>query len=153
MLTLQSGSASRNCAGVTRRAALRAGFLGLAGLGLPDYLRAKASTRGLTAPGSPEGSSDRSVILVWLDGGPSQLETYDPKPDAPAEYRGPFGVAKTRTPGVGLSALMPRTAERFDKVSLVRSLHHDNGDHFAAAHWMTTGRFGSNAASQAQKYP
>jgi hypothetical protein len=145
MLTLQSGFASRNCAGLTRRAALKAGFLGLAGLGLPSYLRAKAA--------QPGGSSDRSVILVWLDGGPSQLETYDPKPDAPAEYRGPFGVAKTRTPGVVLSSLMPRTAERFEKVSLIRSLHHDNGDHFAAAHWMTTGRFGSNAANQAQKYP
>src|SRR5262249_3639340 len=142
-----------NCAGVTRRAALKAGFLGLAGLGLPDYLRAKSETRGLTSPGSREGSSDRSVILIWLDGGPSQLETYDPKPDAPAAYRGPFGVAKTCIPGVVVSDLMPRTAARLDKVSLIRSLHHDNGDHFAAAHWMTTGRFGSNAANQAQKYP
>jgi hypothetical protein len=93
------------------------------------------------------------VILIWLDGGPSQLETYDPKPDAPAEFRGPFGVAKTRTPGVVVSELMPRTAERFDRLSLIRSLHHDNGDHFAAAHWMLTGRFGSTAGNQAQKYP
>jgi hypothetical protein len=145
MLTIQSGSASRNCSGHTRRAALKAGFLGLAGLGLPDYLRAKAA--------QPVNPADRSVILIWLDGGPSQLETYDPKPDAPAEYRGPFGVAKTRTPGVNFSALMPLSADRFDKLSVIRSLHHDNGDHFAAAHWMTTGRFGSNAANQAQKYP
>jgi uncharacterized protein (DUF1501 family) len=144
MLTLHSGSASRNCQGLTRRAALRAGVLGVAGLGLPDYLRARQE----------QGSaSDKSVILIWLDGGPSQLETYDPKPDAPAEYRGPFGVCKTRTPGVQLSALMPETARRIDRVSLIRSLHHDNGDHFAAAHWMTTGRFGSSALNQSQKFP
>lgn len=145
MLTLHTGPASRNCEGFTRRAALKAGFLGAAGLGLPDLLRAKAE--------QPSASADKAVILIWLDGGPSQLETYDPKPDAPAEFRGPFGVSKTRTPGVNLSALMPETAKRFDKVSLVRSLHHDNGDHFAAAHWMTTGRFGSNAVNQAQKFP
>ena len=144
MLTLQSGSASRNCQGFTRRAALKAGFLGLAGLGLPDYLRARQEQHS---------TGDRAVILVWLDGGPSQLETYDPKPDAPAEYRGPFGVCKTAIPGVCVSALMPETAKRIDKVSLVRSLHHDNGDHFAAAHWMTTGRFGSTSVSQAQKFP
>jgi hypothetical protein len=154
MLTIQTGPASRNCQGHTRRAALKAGFLGVAGLGLPQYLRARANADGgLTSPGSPTGSHEKSVILIWLDGGPSQLETYDPKPDAPAEYRGPFGVAKTRTPGVFVSALMPETANRFDKVSFVRSLHHDNGDHFAAGHWMTTGRFGSSAASLPQKFP
>src|SRR5947209_3384693 len=101
MLTLQSGSASRNCQGLTRRAALKAGLLGVAGLGLPDYLRARQE----------QGSaSDRAVILIWLDGGPSQLETYDPKPDAPAEYPGPFGVCKARTPGVQLSAPTAGTA-------------------------------------------
>ena len=139
MLTVRSGLASRNCSGHTRRAALKAGFLGLAGLGLPDYLRAKAATRGLTAPGSPVGPADRSGILIWLDGGPSQVETFDPKPDAPAGYRGPFGVARTRTPGVNFSARMPRCAARFDRLSVVRSLHHDDGDRFAAAHGMTIG--------------
>jgi hypothetical protein len=145
MLALQIGPAAKNCQGFTRRAALKAGFLGLAGLGLPQYLRAKAQ--------QPFTTTEKSVILIWLDGGPSQLETYDPKPEAPAEVRGPFGIAKTRTPGVNLSALMPESAKRFDKFSIVRSLHHDNGDHFAAGHWMTTGRFGSTAVSLPQKYP
>ena len=154
MLAIHSGPAYRNCQGHTRRAAIKAGFLGVAGLGLPQLLQAKADTRGLTSPGSPPaGSNELSVILVWLDGGPSQLETYDPKPDAPAEYRGPFGVCKTNAPGVLTSALMPETARRFGKVSFIRSLHHDNGDHFAAGHWMTTGRFGSTAVSLPQKYP
>jgi Protein of unknown function (DUF1501) len=130
----------------TRRAALKAGFLGLGALALPDLLRARAASKGST-------TNDKACILIWLDGGPSQLETFDPKPDAPAEYRGPFGVCKTRVPGVNVSALMPQVAKRIDKVALVRSLHHDNGDHFAAAHWMTTGRFGSTSVSQTQKFP
>lgn len=134
-----------NVAAPNRRAVLRLGLLGATGLALPDVLRAQATPARAT--------SEKSVILIWLDGGPSQLETYDPKPEAPTEFRGPFGVAKTRLPGVFLSDLMPHTAARLDKVSLVRSLHHDNGDHFAAAHWMTTGRFGSNSVNQAQKYP
>src|SRR6476620_9466899 len=145
MLALHSGPASRNCQGHTRRAALKAGLLAVAGLGLPQLLKAKAS--------QPSGSNELSVILIWLDGGPSQLETFDPKPDAPAEIRGPFGVWKTAIPGVNVSALMPEVAKRINKVALVRSLHHDNGDHFAAAHWMTTGRFGSTSVSQTQKYP
>jgi hypothetical protein len=130
---------------MTRRAALKAGFLGVTGLALPQYLRAREQ--------QSTGSHEKSVILVWLDGGPSQLETYDPKPDAPAEYRGPFGVAKTRAPGVNFSTLMPESAKRFDKLSVIRSLHHDTGDHFAGGHWMATGRFGSTAGNLPQKYP
>ncbi len=144
MLTLTSGPASRNCAGVSRRAALKVGALGVGGLMLPDLLRARADT---------PSAKKKSVILIWLDGGPSQLETYDPKPDAPVEYRGPFGVSKTRTPGVFVSELMPETAKRFEQVALLRSVHHDTGDHFAAAHWVTTGRFGATTANKAQKSP
>src|SRR5262245_17901652 len=138
-------------AGYTRRVALKAGFLGVTGLTLPDFLRAKALAK--EKGGSGSAANDKSVILIWLDGGPSQLETFDPKPDAPAEFRGPFGVCKTRIPGVNVSALMPQVAKRIEKVSLIRSLHHDNGDHFAAGHWMTTGRFGSSAVNLPQKYP
>jgi uncharacterized protein (DUF1501 family) len=146
MLALHTAQASRNCQGVTRRAALKAGFLSVAGLTLPDYLRARAAQSAPT-------TDEKSVILIWLDGGPSQLETFDPKPEAPAEYRGPFGVCKTAIPGVCVSSLMPGVARRINKVSLIRSLHHDNGDHFAAAHWMTTGRFGSTSVNLPQKYP
>ncbi len=135
-------------AGYTRRVALKAGFLGATGLALPDLFRVQAAAK---EKGS--AANDKSVILIWLDGGPSQLETFDPKPDAPAEFRGPFGVCKTRTPGVFTSALMPEVARRFEKLALVRSLHHDNGDHFAAGHWMTTGRFGSSAVNLPQKFP
>src|SRR5581483_8541241 len=145
MLQIQQGPAARNCKGVSRRTALKAGFLGLAGLTLPDLLR-------LRAEGSAE-KKDTAVILLWLDGGPSQLETYDPKPDAPSDYRGPYKAIKTNVTGVYVNELLTNHARHMDKMVLVRSLHHDNGDHFAAAHWMLTGRFGSTAGSMAQKYP
>jgi hypothetical protein len=145
MLQLQQGTAAANCQGMTRRTALKAGFMGLLGLSLSDLLRLRA--QGSTT------RRDTAVILLWLDGGPSQLETYDPKPDAPAEYRGPYGVINTNVPGIRISETLPHHARHADKMIFVRSLHHDNGDHFAAAHWMLTGRFGSTAVSQAQRYP
>jgi uncharacterized protein (DUF1501 family) len=143
MLTVSSGPAARNCAGISRRAALKVGALGVGGLTLPGLLRASEG----------KGTPKKSVILVWLDGGPSQLETYDPKPDAPAEFRGPFGVCKTAAPGVIVSDLMPETAKRFDKLAFLRSVHHATGDHFAAAHWVTTGRFGATTANKTQQHP
>lgn len=133
-----------NLNGVSRRDFLRAGVLGLSGLTLADVLRAKA-----------EGAAvrDLSVILVWLDGGPPQHETYDPKPDAPAEFRGPLKPMSTAVPGVQISELLPYHARLMDKLSIIRSMHHNNGDHFAAAHWMLTGYLGSNAANLAPQYP
>jgi hypothetical protein len=144
MLQIQHGSSHPNCQGMTRRTALKAGFLGLAGLTLPDLLR-------LRAQGS--ATRDKSVILLWLDGGPSQLETYDPKPEAPVEYRGPFGVINTVVPGIRISETLPRHARHADKMVFVRSLHHGTGDHFAGAHWMLTGRFGATTASPSPRFP
>ena len=147
MITLQQPGSRRNCQGISRRTALKAGFLGIAGLTLPDLLRLRAEQPASTT------DKDTAVILLWLDGGPSQLETYDPKPDAPAEFRGPYGTLATKVPGVRVSDKLPHHARHMDKMVLVRSLHHDNGDHFAAAHWMLTGRFGSSAASLSPKFP
>ena len=141
MLELTSPS-PRRCDGVSRRSFLKVGSLGLTGLTLADVLRARAFAAG----GNGTSVSDRSVILIWLDGGPPQHETYDPKPEAPAEYRGPLKAIATALPGVQVSELLPNHARLLDKVSLIRSLHHDNGDHFAAAHWMLTGYLGSNAS-------
>jgi Protein of unknown function (DUF1501) len=143
------GAPFRCCDGVTRRSFLKAGFLGLAGLGLPDLLRAQAAaeSQGL-AP-----SDDLSVILVWLDGGPPQHETYDPKPDAPSEFRGPLRSIDTAVPGIQLAEYLPNHARVMDKMSIIRSMYHNNGDHFAAAHWMLTGFLGSNAADMAPQYP
>ncbi len=143
------GHPFRACDGVTRRGFLRAGALGLGGLALPDLLRAEAAARAVGRP-TPE---DLSVILVWLDGGPPQHETYDPKPDAPIEFRGPLRPIATKVPGVSVSELLPFHARLMDRMSILRSVHHNNGDHFAAAHWMLTGYHGSNSVNLSPQYP
>lgn len=145
----RNGRPIRRCDGHGRRDFLKAGFLGLSGLGLADVLRAEARAK---QDGAPPGR-DLSVILVWLDGGPPQHETYDPKPDAPAEFRGPLGAMKTRVPGIAISELLPYHARMMDKMSIIRSMHHSTGDHFAAAHWMLTGYFGSTAVDLSPQYP
>ncbi|MGI8982730.1 MAG: DUF1501 domain-containing protein [Pirellulaceae bacterium] len=145
MLRISCGTPFPNCQGLSRRTAIKAGFLGLAGLSLGDLNRLRAEGQAK--------KNDKAVILIWLDGGPSQLESYDPKPDAPSEYRGPFGVVQTNVPGIVLSDTLPRHAKLADKMAFVRSLHHGTGDHFAGAHWMLTGRFGSTSVNLPQKYP
>src|SRR5947209_4912321 len=112
MLELRQGPAAANCQGLSRRSALKAGFLGLLGLSLPDLLRLRAAGAAPT--------NDTAVILLWLDGGPSQLETYDPKPDAPAEYRGPYGTIQTKVPGIRLCELLPEHARHADQLIFVR---------------------------------
>lgn len=119
------------CDGVSRRSFLRVGGLGLAGLTLPDILQAKA------AQGS--AARDTAVIQVFLGGGPSHIDTYDPKPDAPAEIKGEFKPIPTKVPGVFLGELLKNQARIMDKLAVVRSLHHDTADHFSGAHWMMTG--------------
>src|SRR5690606_20890037 len=138
-----------NCAGMSRRGLLRAGVLGLTGMNLADLLRAeaRAGANGRNAAG------DASVILIWLDGGPPQHETYDPKPDAPEQVRRPIGAIQTSTPGVFISELLPRHAALMEKFALLRSVHHGNDDHFAAAHWMLTGYLGANAVNMAPVNP
>jgi hypothetical protein len=145
MLNIQSGSTSRNCQGHTRRAALKAGFLGAAGLSMSDLLQLQAA--GLAK------KTDRSVILFWLDGGPSQLESYDPKPEAPLENRGPKTAIQTRLPGSFFCETLSKQAAIADKLAVIRSVKHGTGDHFAAGHWMLTGRFGATSANKQTKYP
>jgi hypothetical protein len=145
MLQIHNGASVSNCQGFTRRTAIKAGFLGLTGLSMADLLRLRAE--GAAA------RNDKAVILLWLDGGPSQLETYDPKPEAPSDYRGPYDTIATNVPGMTISETLPLHARHADKMVFVRSVHHDTGDHFAGAHWMLTGRFGSTSVNLPQKYP
>jgi hypothetical protein len=148
MLELATGSRLVS-ARPTRRGFLKVGCLGLGGLSLSDLLRARAEASG-PARNTP---AERSVILIWLDGGPPQHETYDPKPDAPAEFRGPLKAIPTAIPGILVSELLPQHARLANEISLIRSMHHGTGDHFAAAHWMLTGYLGSNARNLAPQYP
>lgn len=104
-----------------RRWFLKAGALGAAGLSLPHLLQQE----------SLAGSGNRlnSVILLWMRGGPSHIDMWDPKPDAPAEYRGEFGTIPTNVPGINLTDMLPKTASIMDKWSIVRSLHHHDAGH------------------------
>src|SRR5262245_33085724 len=107
---------------LSRRTFLRAGALALGGLTLPQLLAAQERGRANPAP-------DTSVILFWMWGGPSHLETYDLKPDAPTEYRGPFRPIRTTVPGIDICELFPRQAKLAEKFSLVRSIHHTMSAH------------------------
>src|SRR5437588_9054974 len=91
------------CQGISRRGFLQVGFLGAMGLSMPQLLQAQAASK---AAGKPQ----RSVILLWLWGGPSHLDTFDPKPDAPADYKGPFRAVGTNVPGIQICELLPRLA-------------------------------------------
>jgi hypothetical protein len=112
---------SRTCAGLTRRQALQVGGLGVLGLTLADALRVEA------ASARPE--RERACIFLWLDGGPSQLETFDPKPNAPDAVRGPYGAIRTRVPGVQFSELVPMLAARSDRLAVIRSMNHATDAH------------------------
>jgi uncharacterized protein (DUF1501 family) len=107
----------------SRRGLLHAGVLGAAGLTLSQLLRANAA--------APAGAPRRnaSVIILWMRGGPAQHETWDPKPEAPAEYRGEFGVTRTSVPGILLCEYLPLSARIMHKWSIVRSLHHADAGH------------------------
>src|SRR5438874_10997816 len=101
-----------------RRDFLRLGLGALGGLTLPGLFRGRA------AAGVPTAGDRTALVVVWLHGGASHLETYDPKPDAPSEYRGPYQPIRTRVPGLQVSELLPRHAADSHRFSLLRSLAH-----------------------------
>lgn len=140
------GSSGHRGPGLSRRVLLKIGALGIPGFSLPALDRLRAAQ----ADAAPR---DTAVILYWMAGGPSHLDTYDMKPQAPAEVRGPFQAAATRVPGMHLCELLPRHAELADRFALLRSLHHANADHFDAAHWVQTGYHEPRVMGRGQPYP
>jgi hypothetical protein len=108
-----------------RRSFLQAGLLGAAGLSLADLLRSRARA----AEANAGSARPHSVIILWMRGGPSHIDMWDPKPHAPVEYRGEFGVRPTRVPGIILTDLLPRCGRIMDKWSIVRSLYHNDAGH------------------------
>ncbi len=150
MLRINLGRSSRYCDGLSRRSFLQLGVAGMASIGLPQLLRAKAAS----AAAAGSAAKDTSVILIWLDGGPSHLDMYDMKPGAPAEYRGLWKPIHTKVPGFDITEMYPKQAKVTDKFSIVRSLHHNTGDHFAGAHRMlTTKDMGVSGANNNGKFP
>ena len=145
MLEIVDRYSGRNCQGMSRRSALRIGMSGLLGLSSAGLARLRAE--GAAA------ANGKSVILLWLDGGPSHMESYDPKPGAPSEYRGWWKDMPTNVPGIRLSEKLPHHAKQADKMAFLRSVHHDTGDHFSGAHWMLTGRGGASGRDKDPKFP
>ncbi len=127
----------RDCDGITRRDFVRVGGLTALGLSLGEMLKLRAAAAD-SSTGSPPVKA-RSCILIWLDGGPSHLETFDLKPHAPAEVRGPFQPISTAVPGTQICELMPNTARLIDKVALIRSVTSPLGEHNFGAHYLLTG--------------
>ena len=121
MLTIQ-GNARRLCDGLTRRELMQVGGAGLLGMSLPKVLAAEAIE-------TPSAARAKSVLFVFLYGGPSQLETFDMKPDAPSTIRGPFQTIASRTPDLRICEHLPRLAERSDKYCVVRTVNHPQNDH------------------------
>jgi len=118
---------SHNSSRLNRRELLRAGLVGFTGLALPGLIKLRA----LAMPGKPK--SPTAVILVWLRGGASHLETFDPKPDAPSDFRGPYSACDTNVPGIRISELLPQLAQIADKYALLRSMAHTGGGHPAGS--------------------
>jgi len=123
-----------NCDGSSRRDFLKIGALGVGGLMLPDLLRFRAAAK---AEGKP--TKNTSVVWLWLGGGPTQVETFDPKMSAPVEFRSTVDAVKTCLPGVEFGGVFPKMAECADKLAVVRSFAHRNSGHGGGTHWVMTG--------------
>ncbi len=123
------------CNGASRRDFLQVGLASLGGLTLTDMLKLRTEAASKSKQGI-----DTRCILVWLDGGPSHYETFDPKPDAPGGIRGQFGTVKTTIPGVHFSEHLPKLAGCLDKYTVVRSIAHKQNNHGAGNHYLMTGR-------------
>jgi Protein of unknown function (DUF1501) len=130
---------NKRCDGVSRRDFLRIGALSSLGLTLPALLQAEADA----PPANRTRPRAKSVILVYLGGGLSHHDSFDPKPEAPEEIRGIYRPITTNVPGLNIGELLPRIARCMDKVALIRSGAHNNDHHETATNWALSGRFGS----------
>ncbi len=149
MFRIPLGRTPRYCDVVSRRSFLQIGVAGMGAMSLSQMLALREASAAAGA-----AKKDTSVILLWLDGGPGHMDTYDMKPEAPPDYRGIWRPIKTNVSGIEVTELFPLQAKIADKFSVVRSLQHGTGDHFTAGHWMLTGRgAGVGGNSTAGKYP
>jgi Protein of unknown function (DUF1501) len=131
----------RRCGGPSRREVLRVGSLGFLGLGLDDWFRLRARAGETPTPGghTPTKAKAKNCILIWLAGGPSHLDTFDPKPKAPADVRGEFKPISTSVPGVEISEVLPNIARVMNRMTLIRSMTSPESDHGRASQHLLTG--------------
>ena len=149
MLTVWGSSLRRGCDKRARRDFLKIGGTGMCGLSLPGLLRARA-----TAAQQGGELKDTSIIFLFLNGGPSQYETFDPKPDNPLPYRSVVGALQTNVPGTLIGGLFKNVSQQADKFSLIRSYTHTSADHADATHFLMTGHAHRPAAfGAAQNQP
>lgn len=134
MLNVLTQRVRRDCDGTNRRDFLKVGALGATGLLLPDLMRARAAA---TAAG--QQTRNTSVVWLWLGGGPTHVETFDPKMSAPAEFRSTIGAVQTNVPGIEIGSAFPKIARVADKMAFVRSFAHRNSGHGGGTHWVNTG--------------
>ncbi len=134
MLHVQGTRRKPSCDGLIRRDFLKAGALGMGGLMLPDLLRSRAAAAEAGKP-----TKNTSVVWLWLGGGPTQIETFDPKMSAPVEFRSVVGAVKTNVPGVEFGGVFPKMARQMDKLAIVRSFAHGNSGHGGGTHYVMTG--------------
>ena len=134
MLTVYSSRHGHDCEGNSRRDFLQIGALGLTGLTLPGLLRTRAA-----AAGAGEEIKQKSVIWIWLAGGPTHIETFDPKMTAPSEYRSLTGEARTPIPGVTIGGSFGRLASLMDRMAIIRSFAHGDSSHGTATQRLMTG--------------
>src|SRR5437899_8691613 len=128
---------TRNCAGMPRRDFIQLGVGAVVGLGFADILRLRANAAALS-PTKPSGKQV-NCILIWMDGGPTHYETFDPKPDAPKEIRGEFKPIATSVPGVQFCEIVPNLAKAANKLTIVRSICHKDPNHGGGNHYLMTG--------------
>jgi len=135
MLTIRSRAIGRDCEGNTRRDFLRVGSLALGGLTLPQLLQARDQASAASRP-----VNDTAVVLLWLSGGPTHIETFDPKMSAPVEYRSTVGALDTNVPGIQVGGVLPNIAKVADRMAFVRSFAHKNSSHGSATEIVMTGQ-------------
>jgi len=131
--TSSSNRSIKRCDGIRRRDMVRIGCLTGLGLGLSDFFRLQS------VASQPSPARAKACILLWLDGGPSHLETFDLKPNAPLEVRGPFQAINTNVSGIQISELLPETAKVTDKLAIIRSMTSPLGEHGLANQYLLTG--------------
>jgi len=134
MLNLWGNKIRKDCSGVGRRDFLKVGALAMTGLTLPDLLKLRGDAASAGRP-----TRNTSVIWLWLGGGPTHIETFDPKMSAPAEFRSMVGDVQTRVPGLRLGGLFPLMGQMADKMAFVRSFVHGNSGHAGGTHFVMTG--------------
>lgn len=133
------GASAKLCDGLTRREWLRVGGLGTLGLSLPALLQAREGAPAGVLPTDKTFGRAKNVVFLYLLGGPPQHETFDPKPFAPLEIRGPFKPIRTNVPGIDFCELLPRTALIADKLAVVRSISTDDNNHDSSGYQLLTG--------------